>query len=212
LVVAWSCDTLDGSVAVMRTIPRTPFLAALIAVAVSGRGWPAPDVHPVVDLDGRSVRPLEDTEAKAVVLVFVGTDCPISNRYAPEIQRLERRFAPQGAVFWLVYVQRAESADAIRRHIGEYFGTLRALRDPDHRLVKEAGALVTPEAAVFVPGGSGARLVYHGRIDDRYVDFGRARPSPTTHDLEDALAAALDGKPVPREVTPAVGCFIADSR
>jgi AhpC/TSA family len=191
---------------------RTGFLTGLIAVVTAGMGWPTQEPTSVTDLDGRTVRPLEDATTKATVLVFVGTDCPISNRYAPVIARLQQRFAPQGVAFWLVYVQGAESAETIRRHLGEYFEALTALRDPDHQLVKRAAARVTPEAAVFVPGAAGTRLVYHGRIDDRYLEFGRVRAAPTTHDLEGALAAVLAGRPVPREVTPAVGCFIADSR
>ena len=186
--------------------------SVLTAVAATGVLWPAEEPTSVTDLEGRTVRPLEDATPKATVLVFVGTDCPISNRYAPEIGRLRERFAPQGVTFWLVYVQGTGSAETIRRHLGEYFETLAALRDPEHQLVRRAAARVTPEAAVFVRGTAGTRLVYHGRIDDRNVDFGRTRAAPTTHDLEDALAAVLAGRPVPREVTPAVGCFIADSR
>jgi hypothetical protein len=64
---------------------------------------------------------------------------------------------------------------------------------------------VTPEAAVFDAAG---RLAYHGRIDDRYVDFGVDRPSPTTHDLADAVTAVIAGAPVPRATSPAVGCAI----
>ena len=191
---------------------RTCFSSLLITVAATSVSWPAEEPTSVVDLDGRVVRPLEDATAKATVLVFVGTDCPISNRYAPEILRLQRRFAPQGVAFWLVYAQRTESTEAIRHHLGEYFETAAALRDPEHQLVRRAAARVTPEAAVFVPGGSGARLVYHGRIDDRYVAFGRVRAAPTTHDLEDAVAAVLAGRAVPHQVTPAVGCFIPDLR
>jgi hypothetical protein len=67
---------------------------------------------------------------------------------------------------------------------------------------------VTPEAAVYASG----RIVYHGRIDDRYVDLGLERPSPTVHDLGDALAAVLAGRPVKHPVTQPVGCFIADFR
>ena len=70
---------------------------------------------------------------------------------------------------------------------------------------------MTPEAAVFVPAATGPRLAYRGRIDDRYVDFGRMRAQPTVHDLEDALAAILSGQAVPHETTPAVGCFIANA-
>ena len=36
------------------------------------------------------------------VLVFTTTDCPISNRYAPELRRIEDRFASDGVDFVLV--------------------------------------------------------------------------------------------------------------
>ena len=65
----------------------------------------------------------------------------------------------------------------------------------------------TPEAAVFDATG---RLVYHGRIDDRWVEIGKARPQAQTHDLEDAIAAVLAGRPVARAETRAVGCTLAD--
>ena len=166
----------------------------------------------VLDLEGRSVRPLVGLSAGAFVFVFVRTDCPIANRYAPELRRLHDRFALKGASFHVVYVDPTESVAAIRRHLAEYGHPGVPLRDPQHALVREAHARVTPEAAVFAPGSSGPRLVYHGRIDDRTLDFGRERPAPTTHDLEQALAAVLGGRPVPRETAPAVGCSIADTR
>ena len=68
---------------------------------------------------------------------------------------------------------------------------------------------MTPEAAVFDGVG---RLAYHGRIDDRYVDFGVDRPAPTTHDLADAVTAVLAGAPVSRAAVPAVGCTIVRHR
>jgi hypothetical protein len=114
--------------------------------------------------------------------------------------------------FRLVYVDPATSADAIKEHRLEYGLTMDLLRDPEHALVKASEVRVTPEAAVFVPGAEGARLVYHGRVDDRYLDFGRVRPFPTTHELADAIEAVLEGRPVPRGSAPAVGCFIDDVR
>ena len=164
-------------------------------------------VSSAIDLAGRPVDPLRDPGVRLSVLVFVQTDCPLSNHYAPEIQRLHARFSQRGAVFWLVYPDATETADAIRRHLSEYGYGLDALRDPDHALARKASARVTPEVAVFA---AGERLVYHGRIDDRYVEPGRARPAASTHDLEAALDAALAGRPVPRAEAPAVGCFIAD--
>jgi len=45
------------------------------------------------DLEGKSVNPLADSSAKAVVFIFTRADCPISNRYAPEVRRLSASFA-----------------------------------------------------------------------------------------------------------------------
>ncbi|HYM23302.1 MAG TPA: redoxin domain-containing protein [Vicinamibacterales bacterium] len=161
----------------------------------------------VLDLDGRTVDPFHMAAgAKAIVFLFTASDCPISNRYAPEVQRLYREFAPKGVRFWLVYPNPAETAHSIRDHEKSFGYPAEALRDPKQQLVKAARATVTPEAAIFV----GGRLVYHGRIDDRIVDLGFERPAPTVHDLDDALTAILAGKPVAHPATQAVGCFIAD--
>jgi hypothetical protein len=73
--------------------------------------------------------------------------------------------------------------------------------------VRLTHATVTPEAAVYDGLGT---LVYHGRIDNRYVSLGVERPAATEHDLEEVLAALASGKPSPKRAAPAVGCFIAD--
>ena len=86
------------------------------------------------------------------------------------------------------------------------------VQDSDHRLVARARAVVTPEAAVFVPAGSGWRLIYRGRIDDRSVDFGKYRLAPERHDLEEALKSVVSGKPGLLRETKAIGCAIADLR
>jgi len=145
---------------------------------------------------------------KAIVFLFTSTDCPISNRYAPEIKRVATEFAGKGIVFRLVYPNPADEAAAIHAHMTafSYAGAVEALRDPAHALVKFTKATVTPEAAVV----AGGRVVYRGRIDDRHVDLGLERPAPTQHDLADALSAVIAGQRVPHATTRAVGCFIAD--
>ena len=144
---------------------------------------------------------------KAVVFLFTSTDCPISNRYAPEVRRIAEAFASKGVVFRIVYPNPSDDAKAIREHMNaySYAGVAEPVRDPKLALVKFTGVTVTPEAAVVV----GGKVVYRGRIDDRYVDLGRERPAPTRRDLFDALAAIVAGKPAPR-ATQAVGCFISD--
>jgi ribosomal protein L35AE/L33A len=163
----------------------------------------------VENLAGTAVDPLVTPRGvKAIVFLFTSTDCPISNRYAPELRRLAQVFVPQGVMFRLVYPNPAEDAAAIRTHMAAfaYAGAIDALRDPKHALVKLSGATITPEAAVY----AGGRVQYRGRIDNRFVDFGVDRPAATEHDLHDAIGAILAGKPVAHPETQAVGCYIAD--
>ena len=93
-------------------------------------------------------------------------------------------------------------------------GTLPQLIAPDSRFLAHAKVRVTPEAAIFhadpPPGGSimSRPVLWHGRIDDRYLTFGTQRPAATRHDLADALNAALAGRQPTAPPAPPVGCAI----
>ena len=187
---------------------------AMLATAVPGTSQPASTTAAdrrvrVLDLADRIVDPLDQPGARAIVLIFTRTDCPIANRFAPELQSLHRAFGPKRVVFRLVYLDAGEPVPAIRTHLRQYGYDIPALRDPRHDLVSLTGARATPEAAVFT---AGRRMVYRGRIDDRYVDLNKVRASPTRHDLREVLTALLAGTPVEPRTTEAVGCFIADVR
>jgi hypothetical protein len=182
--------------------------AALAGACAPPARSPVGEAAQVVDLEGNVVDPLR-SDARATVLLFVRTDCPISNRYAPEIRRLYDAFVDRGVDFWIVYPGPAGSSEEIRTHLSTYGFPATALLDPQHELVQRVEATVTPEAAVFAPGGE---LSYRGRIDDRFAGFGQARAEPARHDLEQALLAVLDGHAVEEPRTRAVGCYIADLR
>ncbi len=187
---------------------------ATLIIAVSGSSQLASTTAAdrpvrVLDLADRIVDPLDQPGARAIVVIFTRTDCPIANRYAPEIQRLHRAFGPKRVAFRLVYLDAGEPVQAIRTHVRQYGYDMPALRDPRHVLVSLTGARATPEAAVFT---AERRMVYRGRIDDRYVDLNKIRASPTRHDLREVLTALLAGTPVQPRTTDAVGCFIADLR
>jgi hypothetical protein len=140
------------------------------------------------------------------VLIFTTTDCPISNRYAPEVQRLAARFAGQFQ-FKLVYPVPSDTEAMIREHVKKFGYTVAWARDPGQALVKRTGVTVTPEVAVAAADG---RLLYRGRIDDRYIDFGKDRLQPTVRDLERTLEAIVAGQPVPVAETRAVGCILSE--
>ena len=176
-------------------------IAALLVAVIGAAGTSGP-----TDLTGKAVELFGTNGSRLTVLIFVRTDCPISNRYAPELIRLYKEFSPR-AIFYLVYADPANTAGVIHQHMAEYSYTFGALRDPGHDLVRLAKARVTPEAAVFSASG---QLLYHGRIDNRYVDLGKSMPQPTRRDLEEALRSVVAGKPVQVASTPAIGCFLAD--
>lgn len=142
-----------------------------------------------------------------VAYVFTTTDCPIANRYAPEIQRLHRTFADKGIRFRLVYVNPRETAEAIRDHAETFGYRMSSQHDTTHALVRRYGITVTPEVALV---GNGGVLLYRGRIDNRYVDIGVDRQRATRREFEDALTAVVTGQPVAVATAPAVGCFVAD--
>jgi hypothetical protein len=161
------------------------------------------------DLDGKPVNELAPAESPAVVLFFAASDCPVSNRYIPEIQRLTTEFGPRGVRVWFVYPNPGDDAKTVRAHDTAYAITdANTALDTKQTLVKMAHVTVTPEAAIFVPEAGRLREVYHGRVDDRYISFGQERPRAQHHDLEDAIRAVLAKQAVQQPGGPAIGCSI----
>lgn len=183
-------------------------LAAMILLtgcAAPSGNQPRRDIT-VRNLTGMACQPLQGPEA-IKVFIFITPDCPISNSYAPEINRLTGEYSARGVTFYLVHVDDDVELEGIRDHAQHYGYRGGVVLDPEHQLVHALGATVTPEAVVVVAD----MVAYRGRIDDRYVDFGKQRASASQRDLRQALEAALAGRPVPNPRTKAIGCFIPGS-
>jgi hypothetical protein len=183
----------------------TPVATATAATGTVATGT----VTTALDLAGNAVDPLAGDPGTLVVLTFVTPDCPVSNRYAPELGRIAA--AHPELSWWLVYPDPDVDAAQIEAHRREYALPGTPLRDPEHVLVARAGVVVTPEVAVFRRGDDGPPL-YRGRIDDRVPQYGRARPEPTRRDHVIALEAIGRGAAAPEATTVAVGCPIDDLR
>ncbi len=139
------------------------------------------------------------------VWIFVRTDCPISNRSAPAIAKLQQDFASRGVSFLLVYPEPGATQQSIDRHKKEYgLQAIPAVLDPDLQRVRKATVSVTPETALFSDSG---KLIYRGRIDDRQATL-RIAKAPQKQDLRDALLL-----PPTRVIfTKAMGCAIEGLR
>ena len=159
----------------------------------------------ITDVDGTTRTPLRAPVKQPAVLFFITHDCPVANKFAPEIRRIANDFRGK-AQFTLVYIDPDLTTAELQRHRKDFsYAKLTAVHDRTHRLVQATGAKVTPEAIVIPPTG---KVAYRGRINNFYEDFGRARRVITQHDLRDALTAILAGKPVPAPRGKTIGCFI----
>jgi AhpC/TSA family len=169
---------------IVRDLPKTPLN---LAGGQTTAGKPATFVLP---------------KFKATVLFFIATDCPIANRYAPEIARIVRTYQGKGVQAYRVYV--TKDSKAVTRHGNEFKLNMPAVLDPARKLILATGVRVTPEVAVLDPRGV---LVYRGRIDDQNVDHGAIRKD-YRRDLRVALDEILSGKPVSMPEAAAIGCFL----
>lgn len=194
----------------MRTTLRITALAALVACALVARAEDDADrkafATPLdAETAGGNTLRIPAPDDAVTVLFFLSSDCPVANKYAPEIRRISARFGKENVLFLRVYGDGYHDLEDVQKHTEEYDYTIPAILDDAQEIVVRSGARVTPEAVVLKADGD---IAYRGRIDDRYVDFGRYRQKAKDHDLIDAITAVLAGEAVPHPRTKAIGCFI----
>ncbi len=151
-------------------------------------------------------RSLDDfPEARAFVLVFVNTTCPVAQRYLPVLRELEQAYRGKGVQFLAVNEGADDSITAVATQAVRHGMEFPFVKDVDGRCAETLGVRRTPEVAVL---DAGRRLRYRGRVDDQYR-LGGARAEPTRRDLALALDAVLAGKDVAVPETPVDGCPIS---
>jgi len=175
-----------------------PFLLALPV-------WAGGLAFSLKDTRGITHTAAELRSDKATVLLFVATECPNSNTYAPILARLYREYSARGIVFFNVYSDPSESAATVGKHDADFQTPFAALLDPHQTLARETGARSTPEVVIL---GADGKQLYRGRIDNRFVAPGKTRYQPTENDLQEALDAIAHDRPVAHPVTKSIGCAI----
>lgn len=147
---------------------------------------------------------LSTAAAKWKVVCFLGAECPLARLYGARLQELEEEFEQAGLSVIGINSNPQDSIPDIRQYRDDHGVSFAIVKDFDQSLAKRFGATRTPE--VFVLDAAN-EIRYQGRIDDQYTP-GVSRSEPTQHDLRDAVAALVAGKPVPLARTEAVGCLI----
>jgi peroxiredoxin len=170
-----------------------------------GVGDKAPQSDSLRDLRGNR-RGLRDYKGhRAVVVVFLGVDCPVSNLYAPRLIELEKKYRAKEVQFLAVYANEPEDLDAVAAHASDRDLPFPVLKDFGQKLADALGVTRAPTAVVL---DGDFVLRYRGRIDDQY-GVGSRRPKATRADLAEALDEVLAGKKASVAETEADGCLVA---
>jgi peroxiredoxin len=139
-----------------------------------------------------------------VVVVFLGTECPLARMYAPRLVELEREFAGRRVAWVGVVSNTQDSTEEVARFVEACGVDFPVLIDRDCAAANCLAAQRTPEAFVL----DGQRTIrYQGRIDDQFA-VGLKRPQVGRRDLAEALNELLAGKPVTQPQSAAAGCII----
>ena len=200
---------LAGCAPQEQTFPTTASMAEMgsdskkpVNVATDASTAPMTQVAPfsLPDTDGKSVEVGNWDKSKATVIMFVATQCPVSNAYNERMAKLAQDYSAKGVRFVGVNSNKQEDVAEIAEHSKENGFSFPVLKDKNNVIADKFAAKVTPE--IYVVDSKG-ELAYHGQIDNSQNESKvKARP----------MAAALDeilaGEPVKQSEAAAFGCSI----
>ena len=178
--------------------------STLTAVALSLLASPAqeekaPDFT-LSDIAGRTVALKDFRESKAVVLFFIGTECPMANRYLPRLNDLAKAYGPKGVAVLAINPSALETVEAIVAHAKAQGVAVPVLLDRDQKVADALKVAIVPTAVVL----DASRVVrYSGLFDDH-----KAEDLVKRRHVAVALDAVLAGREVATPRTEATGCTI----
>jgi peroxiredoxin len=187
--------------------------AVLVVVACRLDADPAPatdrlnkkiDNFTLAAADGKVAGLHDLKDRKAVVVVFLSFDCPVSNHYATTLSEMHATYSEKGVAFVGVVAGDDTAADVAKK-AAEFKLPFPVHADPKLAAAEALKATTTPEAFVL---DHNFVLRYRGRIDNSFAARLKKNPRVTENDLRDALDALLAGQPVMNPATKAVGCPI----
>ena len=152
------------------------------------------------DYNGKEIKLSDFKNSKAVVVIFISTQCPVSNAYNERMAALYNDFKSKGVTILGINSNKEETITEIKNHSKEHGFGFPVLKDEKNIIADKFGASSTPEA--YVMNGN-FEILYHGRIDDS-----TKADEVKSNDLRNALNDILSGKTVTVNTTKAFGCSI----
>jgi len=182
---------------------RMAYLAVLLIVASCTSERPIEDI-PLTDLKGAQTS-IDVAAHPVTVIAFLSPECPLCISYSRNLKATHDRFAAQDVALVGVFAGKWFSQQEVGAFATKYDLAFPMVLDADNGLAKRLRATITPE--VFVMNSQG-QVLYSGGIDNRMNALGKMKQEVTAHYLDDAIAAALDGREISPAKTKAVGCLI----
>ena len=146
-------------------------------------------------------------DGSPLLVMFICNHCPYVKHIRPRLAEVTKDLAGKGLAVVGINANNAElypddSPEAMKAEAEEFGYTFPYLVDEDQGVAKAFRAACTPDFFLF--DGSG-KLAYRGQFDS-------SRPKneePVTgEDLVAAAEALLEGRPVPEDQRPSIGCNI----
>lgn len=177
-------------------------------------GDTAPDFD-LIGIDEERHTLQEYADADLLVIAFLSNHCPTSQAVEGRVKKLVKEFKGRGLRLVAInpndpaalrpdelgYSKYNDSFPEMKSHAKEQDFNFPYLYDGETQKTALAyGCLATPHVMIF---DKERKLRYQGRLDDsRYADESTVKEA----DARNAIAALLEGRPVPVEVTKPHGC------
>ena len=156
------------------------------------------------DATGKPIALSDFNNSTTLVVVFLGTQCPIGNAYVPVLGDLQKTYAQQGVQVIAINSNLADDAQSVATHIDEFKITFPVLVDDKQIVADMFSARRTPEVFVL---DRRRHIRYRGRIDDR-AGYTYKRAEARRNDVEEAVKELIAGREVTLPETEPAGCLI----
>jgi peroxiredoxin/mono/diheme cytochrome c family protein len=160
------------------------------------------------DTLGAAHRLRDYANSKAVVVAFLGIECPLVKLYAPRLEKIAAEYRERGVTFLAIDSNSQDSLAELQHFVRTYGLTFPVLKDPGNVVADQFQAVRTPEMFVL---DSDHKIRYRGRIDDQYgfqKGVGYQRPEASQNELLSAIESVIAGEEVAVASTAAPGCLI----
>jgi peroxiredoxin len=168
-------------------------------------GQKAPAFHlPATDGNKYSLESFKDSPF--LLIFFTCNHCPYVINSDELTRQMAKKYGPEGVAFVGINsnsknTYASDSFEGMLQRMKEHHFPWIYLHDANQDVAKAYGALRTPHFYLF---DQSRKLIYTGRAADSPRDLSRM----TVNNLEQALDAALAGKPIPQPKTNPIGCNV----